>query len=88
MPAIKVYSSFALRLGPGEAVREFGLGEHELSAEELAHWFIQGCIKEGRAVELPGKGTATGSGKGKIPAAAKTPRPSGRSAKQNNDTRG
>lgn len=48
MPKIKVSKPFVQRLGRGEK-REFGVGEHEVSKRELAHWFMQGCIKEGRA---------------------------------------
>lgn len=47
---IKVDQPFALRLDSESEIREFGKGLHKVSDAELAHWFIQGCLKEGRAV--------------------------------------
>ncbi len=71
MPSITVNSPFSLRMGSGAPVREFSAGEHKLSDQELAHWFVQGCIKEGRALLLPGTGkgkTDKGEAKKKRPA--------------------
>ena len=71
MPSITVNCPFSLRMGPGAPVREFNAGEHTLSDQELAHWFVQGCIKEGRALLLPGTGkgkTDKGEAREKRPA--------------------
>jgi len=48
MPKIMVTKPFKLSLRRGQE-RLFGPGEHDVSAEELEHWFVQGCIADGRA---------------------------------------
>ena len=50
MKKIKVDQPFSLRFDSESELREFGKGMHEISETELTHWFIQGCLKEGRAV--------------------------------------
>lgn len=52
MGKINVVQPFKVQFARGQEIREFALGEHELTADELQHWFVQGCIKEGRAVVL------------------------------------
>lgn len=52
MPAIKVDQPFSLRVNSKSQVREFGRGIHKISEAELGHWFMQGCLKEGRAALL------------------------------------
>jgi len=46
---IFVTSAFSVRLVTGEEPRVFARGAHELSEEEIDHWFVQACIQEGRA---------------------------------------
>lgn len=53
MPIIKVIKPFGLRLSSDKERQDFGVGEHFLSDEELRHWFVQACIKEGRAALVP-----------------------------------
>jgi len=55
MKTIKVVSPIRLRLRTGEAAREFAPGAHTLTEEEFGHWFMQACIKEGRAVVVAEK---------------------------------
>ena len=49
MRKITVLSPFSLRLDSAQPAREFPVGIHTLSDEEYEHWFLQGCLKEGRA---------------------------------------
>ena len=49
MYTINVTKVFSLRVGPGVPKREFSKGEHTISEEERAHWFMAACIKDGRA---------------------------------------
>ena len=49
---IRVTKPFTVRFDK-ETRREFGKGEHELTKAELGHWFVAGCIAEGRATVLP-----------------------------------
>jgi len=49
MCKILVIHPFSLRLDSDAPVREFAEGEHTLSEAEYEHWFVQGCIAEGRA---------------------------------------
>lgn len=72
MPTIKVDHPFSLRVSSGAELREFGKGQHTVSQAELEHWFIQGCLKEGRATLVPDAAiepapeqTATPKAKGK-----------------------
>ena len=53
MPLIEVHIPFTLRLCREYKGRHFCQGQHELSRQEFEHWFIQGCIAEGRAVVVP-----------------------------------
>lgn len=53
MPSIEVCIPFTLRLCRECKVRHFPKGVHEVSRQELDHWFTQGCIAEGRAVVVP-----------------------------------
>lgn len=55
MPRIKVEKGreLKLRFAPGEPWTEMGEGEHELTDEQLAHWYVQGAIDDGRAHEVP-----------------------------------
>lgn len=50
MPTINVLQPFSLRVASGAPVREFGKGSHTVSDKEYNHWFIQGCLTDGRAV--------------------------------------
>lgn len=50
MPLINVIKPFGLRLGSGRDVQHFGVGEHFVSDEEFDHWFVQDCLKDGRAM--------------------------------------
>lgn len=73
MPVITVVKPFGLRLGSGRDRRDFAIGEHVVSDEELAHWFVQACLKDGRAVlaveSVPEEETAPeGAGDGQAPA--------------------
>ena len=54
MYKILVILPFSLRMDSDTPVREFAAGKHTLSEEEYGHWFVQGCIAEGRA-ELLGE---------------------------------
>lgn len=67
MPVIIVNSPFALRLSSKHPRRNFPPGEHAVSEEELAHWFMQGCIKDGRAI-LKSGGAVAGNGDAEAPA--------------------
>ena len=49
---IKVIHPFSLRPGSGQPVRDFPVGMHNITEEELAHWFLKDCLKEGRAALL------------------------------------
>lgn len=53
MPLITVTKPFGLRLGSGRERQDFSVGEHFLSDEEFAHWFVQACFKDGRAALVP-----------------------------------
>lgn len=53
MPLIEVHIPFTLRLCRERKGRHFCQGQHELSRQEFEHWFVQGCIAEGRAVVVP-----------------------------------
>lgn len=52
MPKIKVERAFALKVKSGADIRQFAPGVHEVSAEELAHWYTQAHINEGVVVVL------------------------------------
>lgn len=60
MKKIKVISPIRLRVSSDAPVRAFAPGVHTVSEEELQHWFLQACIKEGRAVLMaePEQGAA------------------------------
>jgi hypothetical protein len=60
MKKISVSHEFRVRFAPGGTRREFTPGVHELSEEELGNWFVQGCIREGRAAVLPDDADETG----------------------------
>ena len=49
---IFVTSAFNVRFPFREEMRMFAPGVHELSEEEFGHWFVQGCIQEGRVTIL------------------------------------
>lgn len=53
MKKISVSSTFSVRFASGKKLRVFTPGVHELSEEEIGNWFVQGCIREGRAAVLP-----------------------------------
>ena len=56
MPVIKVIHGFAMRLNSSTPKRTFKAGQrYKLTREEMNHWFVQGCIAEGRAIEVPEK---------------------------------
>jgi hypothetical protein len=50
MPRIHVLQPFVLRIGQTRVV--YDVGVHEISEADLGHWFVQACIKDGRAVPL------------------------------------
>ena len=50
MTKITVLRPFGLRLTQHAPLREFTPGEHEIGEEELGHWFVQACLKSGKAV--------------------------------------
>lgn len=50
MPTIHIIHPFSLRPATGAEERVFAAGQHTVTSEELGHWFMQGCLKEGRAV--------------------------------------
>lgn len=55
MPILKVVKPFILRISGNDAAftrREFTVGEHQVGQAELGHWFVQACIKDGRAFVL------------------------------------
>jgi hypothetical protein len=62
MYKILVILPFELRLDSETPVRKFTEGEHTLSEEEYGHWFVQGCIEEGRAKLLADMEEKAGSG--------------------------
>lgn len=49
MPKIHVTKPFEARFQPGKPRRQFPVGEHELTQEELDYWFVQSKIKGGHA---------------------------------------
>lgn len=59
MPVIKVIKPFGLRQGGKAERKDFGIGEHFVNDEELAHWFVQACLKEGRAMLVAESGMET-----------------------------
>jgi len=69
MKKIKVIHPFSLRPGSGQPVRVFTAGIHEISDEELGHWFVKDCLKEGRAALLAYE--AAGGGNGELVAPTK-----------------
>ncbi len=52
MPKIKVTKPFAVTYERGTDPKFYGQGEHELTAKQMDHWFVKGCIAEGRATVL------------------------------------
>ncbi|KAF5028365.1 hypothetical protein DSECCO2_659800 [anaerobic digester metagenome] len=66
---IKVRKPFALKLGGEYKRREFPVGVHSVSPEELEHWFMKAVIAEGRADVVFDKASApedeAGAGDGK-----------------------
>jgi hypothetical protein len=54
MPKIQVTQPFVLRVGKTRTV--FTPGIHEIGTEELEHWFLKGCLAEGRAFLLQPEG--------------------------------
>ena len=60
MKKISVSSTFSVRFASGKKLRVFTPGVYELSEEELGNWFVQGCIREGRAAVLPDDADETG----------------------------
>jgi hypothetical protein len=62
MPTLIVQQRFKVRLAPGQAMREFAPGPHELTAQELEHWFIQASIRAGRAALAAAPQSAASSG--------------------------
>lgn len=55
---IKVRQPFALKLGGEHKRREFPVGVHSVSPEELEHWFMKAVIAEGRADVVLGTASA------------------------------
>ena len=49
MPVIVVNKPFGLRISSKAEQRIFGVGRHTVSDAELAHWFMQACLSDGRA---------------------------------------
>ncbi len=50
MPQILVHKEFRVQFARGKrGLRVFEPGKHGLTNEQLAHWFVQGVIAEGRA---------------------------------------
>ena len=66
MKKISVSSTFSVRFASGKKLRVFTPGMHELSEEELGNWFVQGCIREGRAAVLPDDADETGLSEDKL----------------------
>ncbi|WP_448875223.1 Rho termination factor N-terminal domain-containing protein [Desulfobulbus propionicus] len=66
MKKISVSSTFSVRFASGKKLRVFTPGVHELSEEELGNWFVQGCIREGRAAVLPDDADETGLSEDKL----------------------
>lgn len=59
MASIKILKTFHLRLSSKAEKRSFEAGKtYALSAEEFKHWFVQGCIADGRAIEVPDEADA------------------------------
>lgn len=54
MPRINVTKPFRVQFARGKRPREYGVGVHVLTSEELGNWFVQAVIAEGRAEILPG----------------------------------
>lgn len=52
MPKIKVELPFSMRREGEAELLAFTSGVHEVDADVLKHWFVQACIKDGRAVLL------------------------------------
>lgn len=66
MKKISVSSTFSVRFASGKKLRVFTPGMHELSEEELGNWFVQGCIREGRAAVLPDDADEAGLSEDKL----------------------
>lgn len=51
MPVIEVKKPFGLRISSKAEKRDFSVGRHTVSEEELGHWFMQACLspEDGRA---------------------------------------
>ena len=62
MPKIKVVHPFVLNEPTGPV--PFTVGDHDISPAQLKHWFLQGCIADGRAYlvqDMPETLAPTGS---------------------------
>jgi hypothetical protein len=72
MPVIEVKKPFGLRISSKAERRDFGVGRHTVSEEELAHWFMQACLspEDGRA-ELVTDADEEGAGSGELAAPAR-----------------
>lgn len=66
---IKVQKPFALKLGGEHKRREFPVGVHSVSQDEMEHWFMKAVIAEGRAdvvfdtASAPAEKAGAGGGK-------------------------
>jgi hypothetical protein len=52
MPNIRVIRPFYFTADPKTPARLFAPGNHSLTDEEAAHWFIQGCFRDGLLEEV------------------------------------
>lgn len=52
MTKIQVKHPFTVRLEGEASLLAFTQGEHELDEDVLQHWFVQACLRDGRAVLL------------------------------------
>jgi hypothetical protein len=83
MAKIKVIKPFGLVLGKGVPLHDFTVGEHDISDVELEHWYMQACIKEGRAVlvaEAPAETAEVSADV--VPEASNGPEPAAKKAKK------
>lgn len=52
MTKIQVKHPFTVRLEGEASLLAFTQGEHEVDEDVLRHWFVQACLRDGRAVLL------------------------------------
>lgn len=52
MPILQVKHPFTVRLEGEASLLAFTQGEYAVGEDVLRHWFVQACLRDGRAVQL------------------------------------